>query len=50
VLQGVFQIPARDSLAAGDFPALHRFGAGVIGDVEHRLDGKHHLFRQPEHG
>ena len=49
MLKGLFQIPAGNFLAPGDIAALDRFGTGMIGNVENRLDREQHLFGQPQH-
>src|SRR5437868_3528849 len=49
LLQHLLEIAPRDALAFGDLARLHRYGAGVVGDVEHRLDGEEHLLGETDH-
>ena len=49
LLHDLFQIAPGQIQAAGDVLTLHRFGAAVIGDVGHRLQGEHQLLRWPQH-
>ena len=37
------EFPDLDALAFGDVLGLHRVGAGVVGDVQHRLQRQHGL-------
>ena len=49
-LQRLFQVAPGDALAAGDLAALHGPGAGVVGDVQDRLDGVQGLLGKAQHG
>ena len=49
-LHDLLEVALRDALALGDLAALHRIGAGLIGDVDHRLERKEKLFRGLKHG
>src|SRR5512144_2037601 len=49
VLQRLFEIAARNALPAGDLATLYGRSTGMIGDIQHRLDGEQRLARQAQH-
>src|SRR5690606_6727724 len=50
LLHDLLEIALGNALAPVDLLGLHRFGAAVVGNVHHRLEGEQHLLRQLEHG
>ena len=47
-LQNLFKVTLGNALALRDLRRLHRGRAGIVGNVQHRLDGEHQLLGDAE--